>query len=104
MLRQSIWILSKKGWRRFSIARVVLASHAGFCFGVRRAVETAERNAPAMTLGPIIHNPQVVTSLEAIGVRSAGGVDEIPAGSKVVIRSHGIGRDAYQALVKKECR
>ena len=53
----------EKGRRRFSIARVILANHAGFCFGVRRAVETAERSAPAMTLGPIIHNPQVVASL-----------------------------------------
>lgn len=103
MLRQSIWILSNKGWRRLPIARVVLASHAGFCFGVRRAVETAERSAPAMTLGPIIHNPQVVNSLAEIGVRSANKPDEIPVGSKVVIRSHGIGRETYRALEARGC-
>ena len=67
----------EKGRRRFSIARVILANHAGFCFGVRRAVETAERSAPAMTLGPIIHNPQVVASLAEIGVHSVEGPDEI---------------------------
>ncbi len=103
MLRQSIWISSNKGWRRFPIARVVLASHAGFCFGVRRAVETAERSAPAMTLGPIIHNPQVVASLAGIGVKSADGPEDIPPGSKVVIRSHGIGRETYRALEARGC-
>ena len=93
----------EKGRRRFSIARVILANHAGFCFGVRRAVETAERSAPAMTLGPIIHNPQVVASLAEIGVHSVDGPDEIPNGSRVVIRSHGIGRAAYQALEARSC-
>ncbi|MBQ3304950.1 MAG: bifunctional 4-hydroxy-3-methylbut-2-enyl diphosphate reductase/30S ribosomal protein S1, partial [Clostridia bacterium] len=74
-----------------------------FCFGVRRAVETAERSAPAMTLGPIIHNPQVVASLAEIGVHSVARPDEIPDGSRVVIRSHGIGRAAYQALEARHC-
>ncbi|MBQ6121360.1 MAG: 4-hydroxy-3-methylbut-2-enyl diphosphate reductase, partial [Clostridia bacterium] len=82
---------------------MILANHAGFCFGVRRAVETAERSAPAMTLGPIIHNPQVVASLAEIGVHSVEGPDEIPDGSRVVIRSHGIGRAAYQALEARHC-
>ena len=93
----------QKGRRRSLIARVILASHAGFCFGVRRAVETAERSAPAMTLGPIIHNPQVVASLAEIGVRSADSPDEIPAGSRVVIRSHGVGRAAYDTLRARDC-
>ena len=56
-----------------------------------------------MTLGPIIHNPQVVASLAGIGVHSVDGPDAIPAGSKVVIRSHGIGRDAYRALEARGC-
>ena len=88
---------------RFSIARVVLAKHAGFCFGVRRAVETAERSAPAVTLGPIIHNPQVVRSLEDIGVVSADSPAAIDPGARVVIRSHGIGRAVYRALEAKGC-
>ena len=93
----------EKERRRLPIARVILANHAGFCFGVRRAVETAERSAPAMTLGPIIHNPQVVASLAEIGVHSVARPDEIPDGSRVVIRSHGIGRAAYQALEARHC-
>ena len=85
------------------ISRVVLARHAGFCFGVRRAVETAERSAPAVTLGPIIHNPQVVDRLRAMGVESADSPGEIPEGSRAVIRSHGIGRAAYEALRCRNC-
>ena len=90
-------------WRRFPIAHVVLASHAGFCFGVRRAVETAERSAPAVTLGPIIHNPQVVARLAGIGVESVDDLDSIPAGARVVIRSHGIGHEADRALKARGC-
>ena len=91
------------GWGRSPIARVVLARNAGFCFGVRRAVETAEKSAPAVTLGPIIHNPQVVESLEAIGVTSMNSPMQVPAGARVVIRSHGIGRAEQEALEAKGC-
>ncbi len=77
---------------------VRLASHAGFCFGVRRAVEAAEKAAPAITLGPVIHNPKVVARLEALGVHSVNGIDEVPAGSRAVVRSHGIDRDTLEAL------
>ena len=92
-----------RAWRRIAIARVVLARHAGFCFGVRRAVETAERSSPAVTLGPIIHNPQVVAQLEALGVHSADSLDDIAPGARVVIRSHGVGRAAYEALEARGC-
>ena len=81
----------------------MLARHAGFCFGVRRAVETAERSAPAVTLGPIIHNPQVVERLSRLGVNSAGGLADIAPGSRVVIRSHGVGRAEYRALTELGC-
>ena len=86
-----------------AIARVVLARHAGFCFGVRRAVETAEQSAPAVTLGPIIHNPQVVEGLEGLGVTSAESPADIPEGARVVIRSHGVGQAAYEALKARSC-
>ena len=95
--------ISSNRRRRFPIARVVLARHAGFCFGVRRAVETARQSAPAVTLGPIIHNPQVVESLAEIGVRTAEEPRDIPAGSRVVIRSHGVARGVYEALGARGC-
>ena len=77
---------------------MILASHAGFCFGVRRAVEAAEKAAPAVTLGPIIHNPQVVSRLESLGVRSVERVEEIPSGARAIIRSHGVSREVMEAL------
>ena len=75
-----------------------MASHAGLCFGVRRAVEAAEKAAPAVTLGPIIHNPQVVSRLESLGVRSVERVEEIPSGARAIIRSHGVSREVMEAL------
>ena len=92
-----------RGRRRFPIAQVVLARHAGFCFGVRRAVDTAERSAPAFTLGPIIHNPQVVQALQDRGVVSREDVALIPPGARVVIRSHGVGSEVYRALKARGC-
>lgn len=82
--------------------RVIVARHAGFCFGVRRAVEVAERLSGqaerVYTLGPIIHNPEVVSSLAARGVLPVEEADQIPADSRVIIRSHGVGRAVMEAL------
>ena len=82
---------------------MVLASHAGFCFGVRRAVGTAEKAAPAVTLGPIIHSPQVVERLRRIGIVPVDALEEIPGGVRAVIRSHGVDRATYDALARKGC-
>ncbi len=49
------------------------------------------------TLGPIIHNPQVVEDLRSRGVTPVNTVEEIPGGAIAVIRSHGVGPDVYQA-------
>ena len=80
---------------------MVLASHAGFCFGVRRAVGTAEKAAPAVTLGPIIHSPQVVERLRRMGIVPVDALEEIPDGVRAVIRSHGVDRATYDALARK---
>lgn len=70
----------------------------GFCYGVRRALKIAENAAdmgiPAVTLGPIIHNPQVVERLSAKGVPSVDSIDEI-TDKTVIIRSHGVGPSCY---------
>lgn len=73
---------------------VVVASCAGACYGVNRALERV-RNVSCdgrrvYTLGPLIHNPQVVAELEAQGVRAVSDVSEPEEGSTVVIRSHGV--------------
>lgn len=75
--------------------KVVLAESAGFCYGVRRALDTVLAAAkiagkPMFTLGPLIHNPQVIERLAADGVASVNSLDEIPEGSIVIMPSHGV--------------
>ena len=70
---------------------------------MRRAVDTAAAAAPAVTLGPIIHNPQMVEKLARDGVTSVDALEDVPRGSRVVIRSHGVGRSQIEALKALDC-
>ena len=78
---------------------LTIGEHAGFCFGVRRAVdkafECAGKQLPCVTLGPLIHNPQEVERLAAAGVRSVDSLDEVQPGQTVIIRSHGVTPQVY---------
>ncbi len=79
-----------------------VAKSAGFCFGVSRAVEMVEQQAKegnrVYTLGPIIHNRHAVRHFEEMGVQVINTPEEAPAGSTVIIRSHGISRAVYRRL------
>ena len=85
---------------------VKLAKTAGFCFGVKRAVETvykeAEKNNETIyTFGPIIHNEQVVEDLEKNGVFVVNSVEELKKlqpGTTVIVRSHGVGKAIYDLM------
>jgi (E)-4-hydroxy-3-methyl-but-2-enyl pyrophosphate reductase len=72
---------------------ILMAKEMGFCFGVRRAVELAQAAAhediPVWTLGPLVHNNQVVERLRQQGIGSVSSLDEVPCGT-VVIPSHGL--------------
>ena len=74
--------------------KITLAETAGFCFGVNRAVNTVyellETGKKVCTLGPIIHNPQLVKELEEKGVRVVESEDEVKPQETLVIRSHGV--------------
>lgn len=91
--------------------KVIKAKTAGFCFGVKRAVETVYEQAdtcegPIYTYGPIIHNEEVVRDLENRGVkvlRSEEALDRIDGGT-VIIRSHGVEKRIYDKLEKKGIR
>lgn len=94
------------------MAKVTLAKTAGFCFGVQRAVEMvyteADKGKKVVTLGPIIHNEQVVSDLEKRGVSVIDETalsDESVDLSKatVVIRSHGVSKSVYEKLRQKKC-
>lgn len=84
--------------------KVTLAKTAGFCFGVRRAVETvyreAEQNTPVYTYGPIIHNEEVVNDLQEKGVQVIHDLEELRQIQKgsVVIRSHGVAKEVYDII------
>lgn len=79
--------------------QIHLAEHRGFCYGVKRAIETVEKcidsGGTAHTLGPIIHNPQMVAELAKKGISPAKDLGEIAEGT-VIIRSHGVGPRIYQ--------
>jgi (E)-4-hydroxy-3-methyl-but-2-enyl pyrophosphate reductase len=83
------------------MARVKLAKNAGFCMGVRRAVDKAleasrKKNGPIYTYGPLIHNPQVLEILEGKGIKPLpeGGIEEVLCpgtdGRTLIIRAHGV--------------
>lgn len=74
--------------------QVIIAHHAGFCFGVERAIDIVKKatdeNSNVVTFGPIIHNPQVVSDLESKGISTIKSLDDVGKDMSVVIRSHGI--------------
>jgi (E)-4-hydroxy-3-methyl-but-2-enyl pyrophosphate reductase len=91
--------MSHEGCAR--LLKIIIAEHAGFCFGVRNAVLTAEkaaRNGPVFSLGPLIHNQQETTRLEKLGVKEKIDTKQE---SSVLIRTHGVGPQVYTKLKKQ---
>jgi len=85
--------------------RIIIADSAGFCMGVRRAVnmvlELVEKDQePVCSIGSLIHNPQVVELLRKRGVKPVSSLDEIERG-RVIIRSHGISPRLREKLEQK---
>ena len=78
------------------------AESAGFCFGVNRAInivnELIENGEKVCTLGPIIHNMEVVNELESRGCKAVESIDEVPEDSTLVIRSHGVPKSVVDEL------
>jgi len=89
--------------------KIRLAKTAGFCMGVRRAVEAVldlQRSSPPLpivTYGPLIHNPQTLQLLESRGIKRVDSLDEIRHGT-VVIRAHGISPQERRVLQEKDVR
>ena len=97
----------REGWNSRTM-EIIVAKTAGFCFGVKRAVEkvyeqTETAGKPIYTYGPIIHNEEVVKDLEKRGVRVLETEEELKnlTGGVVVIRSHGVSRHIYQILEER---
>ena len=81
---------------------IIRAKTAGFCFGVDRAVKLTydllAQGRKVATLGPLIHNAQVVADLEAKGAVTCPDIDAVPDGYEVIIRSHGVPRSVYDKI------
>lgn len=85
--------------------KILIAEHAGYCYGVQRALNMAKQvassgNIKIFTLGPIIHNPQVVESLREMGIEPISSLDEADHGV-IIIRTHGVGPGVIAQATKK---
>jgi len=90
---------------------VIISKHAGYCSGVKRAINTLdtvikENNAKnnIYTLGSIIHNPKVVENYKEKGVYPLDDINELKPGDNVIIRSHGISPEVMDALKRKRVK
>ena len=80
---------------------IIVAKSAGFCFGVSRAIEKLDYEAsvsPISTLGPIIHNDDVVRRLGEKGVNAVNTINELEKGKRLAIRTHGVGEDTVSLI------
>lgn len=86
--------------------KVIIADNAGFCFGVKRAInmtkEELENSAKDIySYGPLIHNPQVVKHFETQGLKSINEISEIEDG-RIIVRSHGIPKSTEEIIKDKD--
>lgn len=82
---------------------ILVAKTAGFCFGVKKAIEKAnsQDGERIFTYGPIIHNKQVVEDLKTRGIDVIENLDEISEKDRIIVRSHGISKSEYELIEKK---
>ena len=86
--------------------QVTIAKNSGFCRGVQRAVDTA-MSVPAentYVLGEIIHNSHVVNDIKARGITTVENLNEVPDGSTVIFRSHGVPASYYESCRERNIR
>jgi 4-hydroxy-3-methylbut-2-enyl diphosphate reductase len=85
--------------------KVITAKRAGFCFGVKRAIDmafdVAKKSESVYTLGPIIHNPQVIEKLKSEGVRPIESIDS-PKIKTLIVRTHGVTKEISEKLSRKK--
>ncbi len=85
-----------------------IAKTAGFCFGVKRAIEFAEKlsaqEKQIYCYGEIIHNKHEIKRLESMSIKTAYSIDEIPDDSCVIIRAHGVPKQIYDIFSQKKCK
>ncbi|OGS20741.1 MAG: 4-hydroxy-3-methylbut-2-enyl diphosphate reductase [Elusimicrobia bacterium RIFOXYA2_FULL_40_6] len=85
--------------------KIIIAKSAGFCYGVKKAVELAEKasksyNKPIYTVGPLMHNKHEVKRLSGLGINAISTINNIKGGT-VIIRTHGLPKDIMNRLSRK---
>lgn len=89
------------------MTEITLAKKAGFCFGVDRAIKLIEKlvaeGKKVATLGPIIHNQQVIEDLEIRGVLVVENVRDVPEDTILVLRTHGVTKEILEEAEKSGC-
>jgi len=87
--------------------KILLSQKMGFCFGVKKSIDLANKivakeNQTAYMLGPIIHNPQVIEDYQQRGVKLVDSIRQIPDGSTVITRAHGISPEVSRQAENKK--
>jgi len=83
--------------------KIELASSYGFCYGVKRAIEIAEKHQNSFTYGPLIHNKDEINRLKTgFNIGLVEKIEEIDSDNAIVIRTHGIPKDELATLKKQE--
>jgi small subunit ribosomal protein S1 len=84
--------------------RTLVAKAAGFCYGVKRAIDLAEKSAGSQVyaLGPLVHNPQEMQRLAARGINVVSSVEQVPVGGTVLVRAHGAPPEVYQQAKERD--
>ena len=86
--------------------KIILAKNAGYCFGVRDAVnmayDTAEKHGDVYMLGHIVHNENVVEDLDKAGAKVVDSLSDVPEGRPVLLRAHGTHVDVVEEAKNKK--
>ena len=86
--------------------KILVAKNAGYCFGVRDAVniayDTAEKHGDVYMLGHIVHNENVVNDLDKVGAKVVDSLDDVPEGRPVLLRAHGTHVDITKKAEEKK--
>ena len=84
---------------------VKLASHYGFCFGVKRAINIAQEHKNSITMGPLIHNKKEINRLQKdYNVNLYDSIDDVKDGDTIIIRTHGIPKNDKNKLKLKDAK
>lgn len=83
---------------------IIIGKTAGFCYGVKRAVEGSLKETSdkqIYCLGELVHNKQVMNEIEKQGIKLIEDINEVPNNSKVIIRAHGVVKEIYEIAKEK---